>query len=154
MITIRPLQRSDVMALLPIYGDQEVCLQAGFYALTQTQINEILPELLDTTYAILDNQELVGVYTFDPIDQESCTCGFILRKSAWHHHIITNSFHLFIHELTSKGYHTIYADCLKTNKASQFILQKAGFQLEGEIVRPMLISDAWQPCFLFKYTNK
>lgn len=151
MLTIRPIQLSDSFALLPIYGDQQVCEKAGFFALNQTQINELLPELLLSTYVIMDGDELVGIYTYDKIDETTCSMGFILKQDAWHRHIILDTIHLFLSKLNQKGFNTIYADCLISNVASKAILEKARFHLEAEISRPMLISNEWLPCYLFKY---
>jgi len=81
-------------------------------------------------YAVLDDQELVGVCGLLNISQGSGEVGYWTGRPHWGRGFASQSVFLLLEQAFGPlNLHRVYAHCLLTNRASSRVLEKTGFHL-------------------------
>lgn len=87
-----------------------------------------------THLAISKNEEIKGIATLNPEDNWNAKIGLWITKEAQGEGYGTEAASKLIkYAFDQLNYHRIYARTLDTNKASQKLWEKHGFQKEGEL---------------------
>ena len=134
MITLRQLKPTDNIALYSIYSNKKIARPAGFLPYQfQFNVDQQMPEFLGTHTAIIYENQLIGVITKDQLTSTSISIGIMIHEKYWGKGIGKNALNKYINEL--KGIHTIYADCISKNIASQKLLESCGFIYQQDFKR-------------------
>ena len=134
MITLRPLKKTDNLALFAIYSNKKVTKPAGFLPYQfQFKLDEQMNEFLETHTAIIYENQLIGVITKDQLDKDTISLGIMIHEKYWGKGIGKSALNRYINEL--KDIHTIYADCISKNIASQKLLDSCGFIFKQDFKR-------------------
>lgn len=135
-ITLRPLKQTDNIALYPIYSNKKITRPAGFLPFQfQADVNKHMAEFLETHTAIILDNQLIGVITSDQLQKDTISFGIMLHEKYWHQGYGKHATLLFLNQAKKQGIKTIYADCLKTNIASQKLLESCNFTFQKDFQR-------------------
>ena len=151
MLTLRPLQPSDLNNLYTIYSNKKVTRPAGFLPYYYiAALHQQMEEFLQTHTVILLDDKFVGVITSDDLGQQTISLGIMINEQYWHQGIGKEAILQYLNLCKQRNIQTVYADCILKNIASQKLLESCGFEYLQDFKRkfPDFVDE--KTCKLYK----
>lgn len=134
----------------------------GFYTLVNFKllINDVHQQYLDDTavrLVIMDksHRHIIGICNFTAINRgisQSCNLGYAIDKQYQSKGYMYEACKAAInYMITMQGMHRIMANYMPHNKASENLLNKLGFEIEGYAKSFLKIAGKWQDHILTAY---
>jgi ribosomal-protein-alanine N-acetyltransferase len=160
-IYLRDFVTTDLDATMAIVGDPEVTAFLSFDTKSRREQAALLADTIERAQLVRrseyylavvlrDTDELIGFARLGLGAHRSAKLGYAIRRTDWGRGLATESAKtLVVYGFQQLGLHRITAACGPDNPASQQVLVKLGFSLEGRLREHVFTNRAWRDSLLY-----